>query len=329
MEIIAEFGTNNVDSEGNILPNLEELIQTLAKKGVDIVKFQHFKTGGLVGKNSELWGILKKLEQPIESHVKFKKMCERAGVKYLCTPLCSESLKELLDIGVREIKVASCDCGNLQMMGDLVQNEDRIDRVILSTGMSTMDEVSLSLDILMTSSIDIDLLHCVSSYPTKESSASLGVIKILKEKYGQVARIGYSDHTLGIEAAKIARALGCEIFEKHVTYDKEAPGLDHLYSFLIDEFDKYIEAIKRVDSMIGETEKEIHEDEETSRGMMKRGIWFNGDWEKGHIIERGNIILRRPLTGAINSTYYSTVIGAKLKKNVKDGDPVRLEELNG
>lgn len=329
LEIIAEFGTNNVNPEGNIIPNLEELIKDLADRGTDTVKFQHFKTGGLVGKKSELWEIIEKIEQPIESHVKFKEMCERARVKYLCTPFCTESLNELLDIGVREIKIASCDCGNLQMMDDIYQNKDRIDRVILSTGMSTMNEVSLSLDVLLPSNIEIALLHCVSSYPTEEASASLNAIKILKENYGHLVTIGYSDHTLGIEAAKIARALGCEIFEKHVTYDNKAKGFDHPYSFLIDKFDEYIEAIEWVDALMGEPKKKIHDDESTPRDLMKRGIWFDKDLRAGHTVEKDDIILRRPLKGSIDSTHYRTVLGGKLKQDIKEGDPVRLEDLSG
>lgn len=327
LEIIAEFGTNNIDPEGNIHPNLEDLIKTLSVKGAHTVKFQHLKADGLAAKGCELWDILKKLEQPIESHIRFKEMCKNAGVKYLCTPLCLETLNELLDIGVREIKIASCDCGNLQMMEELVQNKNKIDRVIMSTGMSTMGEIALSMDILLRADFKVDLLHCVSSYPTKELNASLGAIKVLRKHFGHIVRVGYSDHTISVYTAAIARALGCEIFEKHVTHNRAAPGFDHPYSFPVETFDDYVGAIEEVGIIIGKEEKVILENEETPRQLMKRGIWFNNDLEKGHILTKDDITLRRPLKGSIDTTAYFSVLGKRLTESVKEGESVKLENL--
>ncbi len=321
LEIIAEFATNHTDPEGNISPSLREMMKLLKLKGADYIKFQYFKTSNLVKENTEAWDIIKKLELPIDAHIKFKKMCEEEGVKYLCTPLFPEGLNELLDIGLKEIKVASMDCGNLQMMNDLLDNKERIERIILSTGISTIEEIDLSMAVLLKGNFKIDLLHCVSSYPTSPYNASLGLVNLLKKKYGHVARIGYSDHTLDSQTAVIARVLGCEVFEKHVTLDNDQPGLEHPHSLLISQFGKYVKAIKNVDLMI--EEKLEYE----NRNTMKRGIWFNRNLKKGHKISREDIILRRPLLGTVGTTSYLTILNKKLKRAVQKDSPVILEDL--
>ncbi len=326
LEIIAEFGTNHVDPNGKVLENIEDLIHTLADKGATAVKFQLFKADNLVEKNTEVHGLIKNLEIALEEHVRLKKICEEIGLRYLCTPFCVESLDALLSIGVKEIKIASCDCGNLQLMSDIVQRHNKIHRVIMATGMSTLNEIGVSIDILIDGGFNIDLLHCTSVYPTPIYRASLDMIRVLKKKWG-LFNIGYSDHTLGTEVVGIARAMGCTIFEKHVTPDRTMPGFDHAYSFPIDEFDKYVDAIKNVDQIIGEERKYVDKKEAVSRDAMKRGIWFKKEVFKGQKITRDDIIVRRPLKGAVNQTYYFSVLGKKVKKNFNEDDPVLTENL--
>lgn len=329
LEIIAEFGTNHVDPNGKVLENIEELIHTLADKGATTIKFQYFKADNLVEKGTEVHALIKNLEIPIEEHIRFKKYCDDAGVRYLCTPLCSESLDALLGIGVEEIKIASCDCGNVQFMADIVQRHSKIYRVLMSTGMSTMNEIGESMDILIDGDFRIDLLHCTSVYPTPVYRASLDMIRVLNKCYGYEAlcKIGYSDHTLGTEVVGIARAMGCVIFEKHVTPDPTLPGFDHAYSYPIDKFEKYVEAIKYVDQVIGEERKYVNEKESVSRDAMKRGIWFKKETFAGQKITRDDIIVRRPLKGAINQVSYFSVLGKKLKESVEENDPVLMENL--
>lgn len=326
LEIIAEFAQNNIDSNGKVFSNIGEMIKTLAEKGATTVKFQYFKVENIDMESR--WDIVKKYELPIEKHIQFKKMCEDANIKYFCTPFCIDTLDDLLDIGVREIKIASCDCGHLQFMSDIVERKDKIDRVILSTGMSTMEEIDASVKILLYNRFKIDLLHCVGVYPTPLHKASLGRINVLKESYGKFAEIGYSDHTLGIESAEIARAMGCTIFEKHITPDITLTNIpDHASSYPISKFEKYVEAIKNIDIVMGDEHRAVHGKEVISRNLMKRGIWFKKDLKIGHKITRDDVIMRRPLEGTVNSFHYFSVLDRKIKKAIKQNDPVIMEDL--
>ena len=153
------------------------------------------------------------------------------------------------------------------------------------------------------------------------------MINFLLKHYGLIGSIGYSDHTLGIEAARIARAMGCTVFEKHVTPDVNMPGLDHSYSFPIDKFEVYVNAIKGVDEIIGNDKKIILENEIGPRDMMKRGLWFKRSMDTGQEIIRDDIIVRRPLKGAVNQVSYFNILGKKVKKSVKENDPVIMENL--
>lgn len=335
-EIIAEFGVNHIIN-GNIIPNLEESIKQLSEKGASTIKFQHFYAKELVKENTpkceyhakrtktgykeSQFDMIKNLEISIDDHKWLKNLCLKHGVKYLCTPLSEKSLDELLSIGQKEIKISSCDCGNLKFLHDLVDRESDIDRVILSTGMSTFNEILKSVYILNKGNFIVDVLHCTSSYPTKPNNTNLAVINQLQNSIAN--NIGFSDHTIGVHAAMIARSLGCKIFEKHVTPNLDMEGPDHLASMAIDSFKQYTDAIELAHTLMG-SNKQIQDSEKELRALMKKGMWFTTDLLAGSTIEKQHIILSRPAQGTTSAYFYYDVIGKTTTKDVKKGDPIEI-----
>lgn len=331
--IIAEFGINHKKSDGSFIENIPEFIAKLATSGADMIKFQHFYADELVredmpsayslssGKPVFQRDLTRKWETPLGKQEWLKDMCQKNNVEYLCTPVGVRALDDLLKIGQTTIKIASCDCGNIQFLQDIINRQDKIKRIILSTGISSFSEVNESVGILREGSFQLSILHCTSSYPTDPEHANLEIIKVYKRIYGN-AVIGFSDHTLGTQAAVVARTLGAEVFEKHVTPDINMDGPDHKASFPIDNFKEYVDAILDVDTLLGINTKIITKTEKKPREWMKKGIWINKDIPMNSELTRDSLAVCRPCVGTTPAVLYNTIVGKKLKVDKKKNDPV-------
>jgi len=243
---IAEVGENHT-GDMNIA---KELIKQAASCGADYVKFQSYKPENFKENDPELeW--FRRVSLSDESHFKLRDYAKKYKIKFMSSPFSLERAKFLCEkLRLKEIKIASGIMLNFNIL-DYVNKH--ADMVFLSTGMATVKEIRLALSHLKKVK-NCYILHCVTQYPCKDEEVNLRAILLLRKKFK--LPIGYSDHTIGIEACITAVALGAEVIEKHFTFDKKClDGTDHILSATRDEFGKMVRETKRVAKMLGKEKK--------------------------------------------------------------------------
>ena len=327
--IIAEAGVNH---NGKITI-AKELCKAAKESGADIVKFQTWITEKIITQNvkqadyqtnntgheESQFDMLKRLELSYDDFQEIKDYCDNIGIQFASTADEQDSLDFLLSLGIPFIKIGSGEIGNipyLRYMGK--QNKP----IILSTGMSTIEDVEFSLKTLRESGAnDISLLHCTTSYPCPYESANLKAIQTLKEKFG--LRVGYSDHTMGIEIPIAAVAMGATIIEKHFTLNRKMSGPDHLASTEPNEFKSMVSAIRNIEKALGNGEKKPNTEElEISHVVLKR-IVAKKHIIKGSIITSEDICTKRNDRGII-SKEWDNVIGSIAKRCYQIDEPIEV-----
>ena len=259
--IIAEAGVNHNGS----ISLAKEMIEVAAKAKADYVKFQSYRTEDLLLKtaskadyqkkntdiNETQFKMLKKYELSVKNHYDLIEECKKNKIKFLSSPFDIRSINLLDDLKLKTIKVPSSEITNipyLERLGSLQR------KIILSTGMSTLKEIELAVNILKNfGSNDISILHCNTDYPTPFEHVNLRVLDTLKKKFN--LPIGYSDHTTGITVPIAAVSLGAKIIEKHFTIDKSFDGPDHLASLNPSELIKMVKEIRNVEKCLGSYKK--------------------------------------------------------------------------
>jgi len=210
--VIAEIGLNH----GGNLSDAKRLIDSAARTGADAVKFQTYRTETRVPEGSPILDVLKKCELPFGAFAELKDYAQRNRLEFFSTPFDSESVDYLESIDVGVYKVASFDVPNLPFLKKVAQTGKP---VILSTGMSSLEEIRTAVDVLKVNARRVTLMHCVSAYPTREEDANLAVIHRLREEFECV--IGQSDHTNDIRVPLYAVAAGAQVIEKHYKVSKD------------------------------------------------------------------------------------------------------------
>ena len=240
--IIAEIGINH---NGDI--NLaKKLIESAARTGVDAVKFQTYLTEKRVSKDSPIYDILKKCELPFESFLELKYHCEKFNVEFFSTPFDSESVDYLEKINVKMYKIASFDIVNTEFLKKIAKT---LKPIIISTGMSSLDEINNAYNILNLNNKNIALLHCVSSYPTKEIDSNLSVINKLNVSFDCI--IGQSDHTNDIQVPLYAVCCGAQILEKHYMIDEKMDCVDSPVSITEKQMRELVKQTRRIEKIMG------------------------------------------------------------------------------
>ncbi len=328
--IIAEAGVNH---NGNI-ENALRLIDVAADAGVDYIKFQTFKAENLVSrsakkaeyqiqntgdiKESQLQ-MLKKLELSEEQHERLIAYCKEKKVKFFSTAFDLSSLEYLQSIGLDMVKIPSGEITNLPY---LRKAASLFRKVILSTGMSTMQEISDAMHVFLKAGIskeDITILHCNTEYPTPMEDVNLKAIQHIQKEF-QTA-VGYSDHTLGIEVPVAAVALGASIIEKHFTLDKTMKGPDHKASLDPNELKAMVFAIRNIEKAIsGSGLKTVSSSEQKNIKIARKSIVANRRIVAGECFSEENLTVKRPGSG-ISPMKWDEVIG---KTAIKDFD---IDEL--
>jgi N,N'-diacetyllegionaminate synthase len=239
--IIAEIGINH----NGDMKNAFELIDKAKWSGASAVKFQTYITEKRVSQDSPIFDILKGCELSFEQQKELFEYANSKDIIAFSTPFDSESVEFLAEINSPCYKVASFDLVNTPLLRDIAKQKRP---VIISRGMANMEEIDIAMNILK--NIPTVLLHCVSAYPVpNHSSLNLSTIAALKERYHSL--IGYSDHTLDIEASQFAVACGAKVIEKHFTLSQSMEGPDHLISSEPKQLKKLIERCKIVHEMMG------------------------------------------------------------------------------
>ena len=330
--IIAEVGVNH---NGNI-KIAKKLVDVAKISGADYVKFQTFKTENLVCKNAKTvkyqtqyvkrkqtqFNLLKKLEFSQTNHKKIIQYCKRKNISYISSPFDLESLNLLYRLKVFHIKIASGEINNYILLKNVAK---RASKIFISSGMSTLSEVSEAIKILVKNGAKkkyITVLHCHTDYPTKLNDVNLYAMKNMKKKFN--IDVGYSDHTLGNETAIAAVALGAKVIEKHVTLNKNMRGPDHRASMEPKDFYNYVKLIRNTEVLLGSYLKKPTESELRNKILVRKSIVAKKDIKKGEIFSEFNTTCKRP-EGGISPIYWNRVIGKKSKREFKVDDFISLK----
>ena len=323
--IIAEAGVNH---NGDI--NLaKELINIASDANADYIKFQTFKAENLASKDAEKseyqksntknndtqYNMLKSLELSKTDHIELINYCQSKDIKFLSSAFDLDSLDFLLSLECELIKIPSGEINNYYYLEKISHQEIP---VILSTGMSTINEIEAAIKILTSNKLsinDITILHCNTEYPTPMIDVNLKAMLKIKEHFN--VDIGYSDHTLGIEVPIAAVALGAKVIEKHFTIDRSLAGPDHACSLEPLELKNMVNALRNIEvACSGDGNKEPTASEIKNKSIARKSIYLNKDIKKGTIIKKEDIIIKRPGLGIIPYKI-NKIINKKAKKNIK------------
>lgn len=334
--IIAEAGVNHNGS----LAKAKELIRVAAEAGADFVKFQTFKAEKMVSKSAaqanyqvrnitdgdgSQFNMLKKLEMPLEWYDELISYADETGVSFLSTGFDEESIDFLHSLDVKLFKVPSGEITNkpyLQHLGSKGKE------VILSTGMANLQEIKDAIDVLLGTELQremITVLHCNTQYPTPMEDVNLKAMLHIQNEFG--LNVGYSDHTLGIEVPIAAVALGATVIEKHFTLDRTLPGPDHKASLEPNELRAMVTAIRNIElAMSGSGEKEVSKSEAENKNVARKSLHLANTLRAGHIIQRSDLIMKRPGDG-ISPMDIDGVVGRVTNKELKEDTKLSWSDL--
>lgn len=330
--IIAEAGVNH---NGNYDLAIK-LIDEAKKAGADIVKFQTAVPELVMSKFAEKadyqkvstgegesqLAMAKKIHLPLDAYKSLQKYCNEVGIEFLSTPFDMVSIDVLIELNQRIFKIPSGEITNLPYLRKIGSLGTEI---IISTGMANLQEIEDAIKVLIdagTSKDRITVLHCNTEYPTPMHDVNLRAMNTIQNALG--VKVGYSDHTNGIEVPIAAVALGATVIEKHFTLDKNMEGPDHQASLEPQELKAMVDAIRNVEIAIAGTGiKETTDSERKNMVIARKSILAAKDIKKGEIFDESNLIVKRPGNG-INPMRWDEIIG---KVAVRDFQADELIEL--
>lgn len=326
--IIAEAGVNH---NGDI--NLaKQLVDKAKVAGADIIKFQTFKLDSIVSKFAEMANyqkdnigkvesqkeMLTKISLPYEAFVKLFEYCNKKEIQFLSTPFDIESIHFLNDI-VPFWKIPSGEVTNYPYLVEIAKT---FKPVIMSTGMCELQEIDEAIKVLKNNgTTDITLLHCNTQYPTPYKDVNLHAMETLRDRYK--VKIGYSDHTNGIEVPIAAVALGAEVIEKHFTLDKNLPGPDHKASLEPYELAAMVSSIRNIEEALGSPNKTVSDSERENIAVARKSIVAAKSIKKGEILSENNITTKRPGTG-LSPMCWNSVIGKIAIRDFQEDEEIEI-----
>ncbi|QQO23076.1 N-acetylneuraminate synthase family protein [Bradyrhizobium diazoefficiens] len=320
--VIAEIGNNhNGDFDRAIA-----LVDAAVAAGVDCAKFQMrkldevYRASSLSGKDDDLaveytLDLLRRFELPTAQQKKIAEYCAAKGIQYLCTPWDASSVAVLEGFGVEAYKVASADLTNLPLLAHLAATGKAL---IVSTGMSTTDEIKAAAKFLDERDASYVLLHCQSTYPAALHNIHLRFMETLREIHPVV---GYSGHERGIAVSTAAVALGAVVIERHITLDREMEGPDHAASLEPEEFKALVSAIREVEAARGEkrAERALSQGELINRENLAKSLVAARDLSAGTVITEADIAVKSPGQG-LSPLKMPALLGRKLTRTMAADD---------
>jgi N,N'-diacetyllegionaminate synthase len=329
--IIAEAGVNhNGDME-----LAKKLVKVAHDAKVDVVKFQTFVAEDLVTKSAEKakyqmensegtefqMEMLQKLELSEFQHQELKKFANSVGLEFLSTGFDIQSMEMLLALGIERIKIPSGEITNLPYLRFIAAQQKEI---ILSTGMSSLTEIDKALTALIQGGAnleDITVLHCTTNYPTLMDEVNLNAMVSLGKEFN--VKVGYSDHTKGIEVAIAAVALGATVIEKHFTLDCNLPGPDHKASLEPGDLKALVQAVRNIETALGDGVKRPMDSEMANRKAARKSLVAKTRIQKGEFFTKDNVAVKRPGTG-ISPMAWDSVIGTVATDDFSKDDLITL-----
>lgn len=329
--VVAEAGVNH---DGDLV-QAERLVDAAAAAGADAVKFQTFDVERLVSRDApkadyqlrttppdeSQRAMLERLQLDRDAFETLAERCRSLGLTFLSTPFDEESADLLEELGVPAFKLGSGELTNTRLVEHVASFRKP---VLLSTGMAYLDEVRDAVRLVHAAGADAVVLHCVSSYPAEPADANLRALATMRVELG--VPVGYSDHTVGTEAALAAVALGACVLEKHLTLDRELPGPDHAASLEPGELGSLIASIRTVEAALGDGVKQPAPSELANRDAVRRSLHAAATIPAGAEISAELVVSLRPGDG-IPPNELDRVLGRTARREIAAGDRIRWDDL--
>jgi sialic acid synthase SpsE len=326
--IIAEIGGNFTSFD-----EARTLIDAAARVGVDAVKLQTYKADTVASRNAvfdmENTGVVsqhelfQKYEIDLDLHKAVFDYAANRGLDWFSTPSHETDVDMLESLGVGAHKIGSDDAVNVPFLRYVARTGKP---VVLSTGMCTMEEVRDSVAAIRSEGVrQLILLHAVTSYPTHPEHVNLGAMQTMMREFPDLA-VGYSDHTIGTTACICAAAMGAQVLEKHFTWDKDAPGPDHILSADPQEMRAIVDAVRSFEVMRGDGSKRPAASETTTRINNRKSIVMARSAAVGEPLTAEHLAVKRPGYG-IEPKHLQDVIGRRLRQTLQADDVVTWDSL--
>ena len=321
--ILAEVGQAHDGSLGI----LHSYIDTLSQAGVDAVKFQMhiaeaesseyepFRVKFSYEDNSR-YDYWKRMEFSLDQWHEIKKHCDDVGVEFVCSPFSNMSVDWLIDLNVQKYKIGSGEVGNFLMLEKIAKTGKEI---ILSSGMSSFNELDETINFLKKFDNKISILQCTTKYPTDSKDIGLNVIEELRNRYN--IEVGLSDHSGVIYPSLAAVSLGAKILEFHAVFDKNMFGPDSNSSLTISEITQLVEGVRFIEeSLENKIDKSDTSKFKNLKDIFEKSLAINKNMKSGEVITFDDLEAKKPSNKGIPAKIFSQVIGKKLKNNIKKWD---------
>ena len=327
--IIAEAGVNHNGS----LELAKKLVDAAKDAGADCVKFQTFVSKNIVSKNAvkaeyqkqqtepeeSQQDMLKKLELSFDEFVELNEYCKSKDIEFMSTAFDFDSIDFLDGLEMGIWKIPSGDITNLPYLIKIAKLNKP---VILSTGMSTMEDIRSAIRTLKENgAAELTVLHCTTEYPTPFEDVNLRAMNTIKEEFG--VKVGYSDHTKGIEVPIAAVALGATVIEKHFTLDRNLEGPDHKASLEPNELKAMVDSIRHIELALGNGMKQPAESEKKNMAVARKSIIASKEIKSGEIFTEENLTVKRPGDG-ISPMRWFDIIGKPAPRDFEEDELIEL-----
>ncbi len=329
MLTIAEIGQAHDGSLGM----LHAYIDAVAKTGVDAIKFQthiaaaessihepfrvHFSK-----QDKTRFDYWKRMEFTQEQWIEIGNHCKEVGLIFMSSPFSNEAVDVLEKAGVEQYKIGSGEVNNFLLLKKVIATGKPI---IISSGMSSFEELDATINFLKSHKATYSILQCTTSYPTQPKQYGLNVIKELKERYG--VTVGFSDHSATVAAGIAAVALGAEILEFHVVFDKAQFGPDVSSSLTMTETKQLVQGVKEISEALKfPIDKKDNSDFKNLKSIFEKSLAINKDVKEGHIITFEDLEAKKPKGFGVDASKYEELLGKKVVKNMQQWDFINEDD---
>ena len=309
-------------------------IEALAKTGVDAVKFQvHIAAAEssihepfrvkLATQDKTRFDYWKRMEFTLQQWKELKKHCDEAGLEFLASPFSNAAVDLLEEVGVKRYKIGSGEVNNFLLLEKIARTGKP---VILSSGMSSFEELDKTVEFLKLRNIAFSILQCTTAYPTQPENYGLNVVGELKERYG--VPVGYSDHSSKKETCIAAALLGAEILEFHAVFSRNSLGPDASSSLEMEEITQLVKAVRKLETALqNPVDKSDNSGFTELKNIFEKSLAVNKDLKAGHVLRFEDLEAKKPKGFGIDASRFEEVLGKKLKTNLKKWNFLNWEDV--
>ncbi|WP_299550048.1 N-acetylneuraminate synthase family protein [Seonamhaeicola sp.] len=330
VKLIAEIG----QAHNGSLHKAHDYIEAIATTGVNAIKFQtHIAEAEssiyepfrvkFTDKYATRFDYWKAMQFTLEQWQELKAHCDDVQIEFMSSPFSNAAVDLLEEVGVACYKIGSGEVNNFLLLEKIAQTSKP---VILSSGMSSYEELDKTVDFLKSKEVVFSIMQCTTAYPTQPEQYGLNVIQELKARYG--VRVGFSDHSARAETAIAAVALGAEILEFHTVFSKNDFGPDVSSSLTINEIKALTEAVRNIEkALISPVDKFDNSKFAELKSIFEKSLSINKDLKAGHAIQFSDLEAKKPANKGIPASIFKEVIGKRLVKDMKQWDFLTEDDI--